>query len=152
MKLTVLSDKQRLLHRLQITKQDAIRLARELLELSLGNGLNAQGTESTHWVIKDELVSDETQFCFGIGEPKPTHFRWAVRVHFSSSCSSRSIDARLESLVGRESDESGYGLGERESVWYYSKRSEALKIMQQLKASKIRGIIVTLIDLDKEGS
>lgn len=55
------------LKRLRITKKDAIHLARELLELAEGNGVNARGTESTHWVIDDGLKPGQTHFCFGVG-------------------------------------------------------------------------------------
>lgn len=58
-------------NRLQVTKTEAISLARELLEIVEGNGRNAFGNESTHWVVSGDINrGDEVHFCFWVEEMK----------------------------------------------------------------------------------
>ena len=74
MKTTTQNTPTALIQRLHLTKKDAICLARELLELAEGNGVNERGTESTHWVTAEvfrgksgQIVDKEYRFCFQIG-------------------------------------------------------------------------------------
>ncbi len=65
MKITTQNTPTAFVQRLHLTKKDAIHLARELLELAEGNGVNEQRTESTHWVIRSETRKTKEQlFCF----------------------------------------------------------------------------------------
>lgn len=63
----------RVLDRYTITRKEAISIARELLELAEGNGVNEQGRETTHWVVDKEgrLVDKsrggvEWMMCFAV--------------------------------------------------------------------------------------
>ena len=72
MKQVTESNSNRVLERHVITKREAISIARELLELVEGNGVNEKGTETTHWVVDKpgrvvgKMNGVEWQVCFKV--------------------------------------------------------------------------------------
>lgn len=55
-------------------------------------------------------------------------------------------DKRLAKAVGRDSDGSGAGMGERDNRWYYKRKFAAKAALKRIRAARIRGVRASLYE------
>lgn len=58
------------------------------------------------------------------------------------------LETKIEKLAGRRSDGSGYSFfdGTRDLNWQFARKSYAEKLVSKIKAAKLRGVKVELVE------
>ena len=64
---------------------------------------------------------------------KKSKVSFAISAYFPYTADFEKKDAKLEKIVGRPSNGSGAGFGQRDLCWYFDSEDEAEKIYNKLK-------------------